>query len=79
VRKKLHVPSEIYELPIRIHRADGPNVLYTGYKEHIQTIRNRNGSSVYSNHILNVGHAYGSITDAMKVIKIKKKSIIQMH
>jgi hypothetical protein len=33
------------------------------YKEHIQAIRNNNGNSGYSNHILNTGHAYGTITD----------------
>jgi hypothetical protein len=31
---------------------------YTIYKEHIQTVRNNNGDSGYSNHILNTGHAY---------------------
>jgi hypothetical protein len=45
---------------------------HTRYKEHIQAIRNDNGNSAYSNHILNTGHAYGSITDTMKVIKIEK-------
>jgi hypothetical protein len=35
----------------------------TRYKEHIQEIRNNNGNSGYSNHILNTGHTYGSITE----------------
>jgi hypothetical protein len=45
----------------------------TGYKGHIQAIRNNNGNSVYSNHIINTGHAYRNTTDTMKVIKIEKK------
>jgi hypothetical protein len=36
--------------------------LYTSYEEHIQTIRNDNGNSGYLNHLLNIGHAYGSTT-----------------
>jgi hypothetical protein len=47
---------------------------YTGHKEHWQTIRNNNGNSEYLSHILNTGHAYGSITDTMKVIE-KKETI----
>jgi hypothetical protein len=39
------------------------------YKEHIQAIRNNNGNSGYSKHILNTGHTYGSITNTMKVLK----------
>jgi hypothetical protein len=38
-------------------------IFYTRCKEHIQAVRNKNSSSGYSNHILNTGHAYGSITD----------------
>jgi hypothetical protein len=46
----------------------------TRYKEHTQAIRNNNSNSGCSNHILNTGHAYGSITDTMKVVKIGKKA-----
>jgi hypothetical protein len=46
---------------------------YTRYKEHIQAIRSNNSNSGYSNHILNTGHAYGTITDAMDIIKTAKK------
>jgi hypothetical protein len=42
-------------------------------KEHIQAIRNNNGNSEYSNHILNTGHAYGSITDKIKIKELEKK------
>jgi hypothetical protein len=45
----------------------------TRYKEHIEAIRYNNSNSGYSNHILNTGHTYGSITDAMKIVKIEKK------
>jgi hypothetical protein len=38
------------------------------YKEHIQAIRNNNSNSGYSNHILNMGHTYGTITVTMDVI-----------
>jgi hypothetical protein len=43
------------------------------YKEHIQAIRNNNGNSGYSNHILNTGHAYGTITVTMDVIRNWRK------
>jgi hypothetical protein len=43
------------------------------YKEHTKAIRNNNGNLGYSNHILNTGHAYGSITNTMKVIETEKK------
>jgi hypothetical protein len=45
----------------------------TRYREHIQAIRNTNSNSEYSSRILNMGHAYGSIIDTMKVIEIEKK------
>jgi hypothetical protein len=44
---------------------------HTTYKEHIQAICNNNSNSVYSNHILNTGHAYDSIPNTVKVIKIE--------
>jgi hypothetical protein len=43
------------------------------YKEHIQAIRNNNGNSRYSNHILNMGHTYGTINDTMDVIRYGRK------
>jgi hypothetical protein len=46
---------------------------YTRYNGHIQAIRNNNGNSGYSNHILNTGHAYGCVADEMKIINIEKK------
>jgi hypothetical protein len=36
-------------------------------------LRNNNGSSGYSNHMLNTGHTYGSTADTMKVLKTEKK------
>jgi hypothetical protein len=48
-------------------------MFHTRYKEHIQAVRNNNGNSGYSNHVLNTGHTYGSATDTMKVLKIEKK------
>jgi hypothetical protein len=49
-------------------------MLYTIYKEHIQSIRNNNGKSGYLNHILNTGHAYLCISDTIKVVRIEKES-----
>jgi hypothetical protein len=45
----------------------------TRYKEHIQAIRNNNGNSGYSKHILKMGHTYASITNTMKVLKTERK------
>jgi hypothetical protein len=43
------------------------------YKEHIDDIRRNNSNSRYSNYILNTGHAYGTIADAMEIITTGKK------
>jgi hypothetical protein len=43
------------------------------YKEDIHAIRSSSGNSEYSNHILNTGHTYGSITDIMDVIRTGRK------
>jgi hypothetical protein len=43
------------------------------YKEHIQAIRNNNSNSVYSNHILNTGHTYGTIADTMDILRMGRK------
>jgi hypothetical protein len=43
------------------------------YKEHIHAIRSNNSNSRYSNHILNTGHTYGTITDTMDVIRTGRK------
>jgi hypothetical protein len=41
---------------------------YTRYTGHTITVTRE-----YSNHVLNTGHACGSITNAMKIAKIEKK------
>jgi hypothetical protein len=43
------------------------------YKEHIHDIRSNNSNTGYSNHILNTGHAYGTMTDTMEIITTGKK------
>jgi hypothetical protein len=43
------------------------------YKEHIHHIRSNNSNTGYSNHILNTGHTYGTITDTMEIITIGKR------
>jgi hypothetical protein len=47
---------------------------YKTYKEHFQAIRNNNGNSCYSNHILSTGHTYESINNTMNIIKTEKKA-----
>jgi hypothetical protein len=49
------------------------------YREHLQDIKNINGNSVYSNHILNTDHSKGSITDIMKAIKAPKRQNIYIY
>lgn len=45
----------------------------TRYEECIQAVRNNNGNSGCSNHILDTGHTYWSITDTINIIKTEKK------
>jgi hypothetical protein len=46
---------------------------YTRFKVHIQAIRNNNIMSGYSNSILSTGNAYGSITDATKIMETEER------
>jgi hypothetical protein len=39
----------------------------------MQAIMNNNGNLGYSNRVLNMGHAYGNITDSIETIKIEKQ------
>jgi hypothetical protein len=43
------------------------------YKEHIHAVRTNNSNSGYSNHILNTGHTYGTITGTVDVIRTGRK------
>jgi hypothetical protein len=43
------------------------------YKEHIHAIINKNTNSGYSNHMLNIGHTYRTVTDTMDAIKTGMK------
>jgi hypothetical protein len=43
------------------------------YKEDIHAVRSNNDNSGYSNHILNMGHTYGTVTDTMDVIRTGRK------
>jgi hypothetical protein len=60
------------DCPLKYTKQTG-RTFYTRYKAHIQAIRNNNVNSEYSNHILNIGHAYRSITDKTKIIRTEKK------
>jgi hypothetical protein len=69
---------ECMDCPLKYTRQTGQTI-HNRYKEQIQAIRNNNGNSGYSNHVLNTGLAYGSITDIMKVVKIEKKRNTSAH
>jgi hypothetical protein len=43
------------------------------YKEHTQAIRNNNSNYGYSNHKLNTGHTYGTVTNTTDVIRKGRK------
>jgi hypothetical protein len=45
----------------------------TRYKVHVHDIRTNNSNTGYENHILNTGHAYGTITDTMEIMKTERK------
>jgi hypothetical protein len=47
----------------------------TRYKEHIHDIRNNNRNTGYSNHTLNTGHTYGTVTESMEIITTGKMGI----
>jgi hypothetical protein len=57
-------------LPIKIYRARTFNIRN---KEHIHAIGNNNSNSGCSNHILNTGYTYGTITDTMDAIRRGRK------
>jgi hypothetical protein len=40
----------------------------TKYKEHLIAIRNTNGNSGYTTHVLSTHHTYGAVTGAMDII-----------
>jgi hypothetical protein len=43
------------------------------FKEHIHAIKGHKDTSMFAQHILNTGHAYGGTEDAMKILhKIEK-------
>ncbi|PNF17502.1 hypothetical protein B7P43_G17365, partial [Cryptotermes secundus] len=45
----------------------------TRYKEHAHDIRHNNSNTGYSEHILNIGHAYGTTENTMDIIATNKK------
>jgi hypothetical protein len=55
------------------HIGQTGRTFHTRYKEHIHAITSNNGNCRHSNHILNTGHIYGTMTDTVDVIKIEKK------
>lgn len=64
--KSLHFPLKYFE--------ETGRTLNIEYKEHIHAIRSNSSNSGYSDHILNSGHAYETITDAMVIIKRERKA-----
>jgi hypothetical protein len=80
---KQHTQSEkydnsgIYQLkcldcPLKYIGQTG-RAFHTRYKEHILAIKNSDGNSGYSKHILNTGHKYGPMTETMDIVKTRKK------
>jgi hypothetical protein len=59
-------------LPTKIHWPNRQNIPHQIQRTHI-AIKNNNSNSGYSNHILNIGHKYGLITDTMDILKTHKK------
>jgi hypothetical protein len=60
------------ECPLKYVGQTG-RTLNARYKEHIHAIRSNDGNSRHSNHILNTGHTYGTVTDTMDVIRTRRK------
>jgi hypothetical protein len=46
------------------------------YREHIHDIRSNNSNSRCSNHIMNTGHAYGTIADTTEIITGRKEKYL---
>jgi hypothetical protein len=61
------------ELPTEIYWKTG-RTFNLRFKEHIQAIRSNCSKSGYTNHTLNMGHTYVTITDTMDVIRTGRKS-----
>jgi hypothetical protein len=70
IRKNSMYQMKCMDCPLK--RQTG-QTFYTRYKEHTQAIRNNNSNTGYLNDILSMGHAYSSITERMKIMKIEKK------
>jgi hypothetical protein len=66
------MPIKMLRLPAEIRRKNG-RIFRTRYKEHVQAIRNSHTNYGYSNHILNIGHKYGTMTDIMDIIRTHRK------
>jgi hypothetical protein len=64
-----HRDSLLYILLIMLHIGQTGITFSARYKEHIHIIRNNSSNYRYSNHTLNTGHIYGTITDTMDVIR----------
>jgi hypothetical protein len=45
----------------------------TRQKEHMQVVTNNNSNSGYSNHIINIGRKYGTITDTIDIMRTHRK------
>jgi hypothetical protein len=42
-----------------------------------QAIRNNNCNLGYSSHVLNMGHAYKTITDTMSIVRTRKRKTLK--
>jgi hypothetical protein len=74
-KNNLYEESGVYELkwqncPGRHIGQTGRN-FKTGYKEHIQDIKNNKSKTGFSHHILNTGHSYNNIENTLKILNIQ--------
>jgi HD-like signal output (HDOD) protein len=72
LQRKWHLPNEMLRLTAHIHMTKS-RAFRTRKKEYIQAIKNNNSNSGYSNHILNTGHKYRTITDTINIIRTHRK------
>jgi hypothetical protein len=82
VRQKQHKNNPYDHSGVYRLKCKGCPLEYTGqtersfgirYKEHVSAIKHNKDTSTYAQHILDTGHAHGSIQDVMEVIQVTKK------
>jgi hypothetical protein len=67
-----HLSKGMLGLPIKIIEHTG-RIFSSRYEEHRQVMINKNGNSECSNHLLNTGHTYSSITNSMDFVGTRER------